>query len=668
VSTNGYAPEAANGDASQEPVSAATATFWRRRRQACEVLDPLNGKTAANEGHAAADGAALDSPDIAARAFAESQHAGLAAIMGLAEANAPPRPRPVAKPGVPQPRLPQPSNGSVSVGPPARLVRSRALPIAETDVPTAPARPSPVTPEPPHARAAQARLERRTRWNSLKFGHTPLLPLTVIVTVQACLSARLLHANTAFQDEALYLWAGHLEWAHWLHGTSIPPFPAYFSGSPAIYPPIGALADSLGGLTGARILSLCFMIGATGLLWATTSRLYGRRAAFFAAGIWALLGPTQFLGAFATFDAMSLFLITLATWCAVRGVQHEDATKWLLGGAVALVLANAAKYASALFDPVVVAVTILAAFPRPGGKAAVGHGASMVTYIVALLVSLVTLGGGVYWAGIRSTTLARTDGTDSPTVVFAHSWPLIGTVVVAAASGAVLGMFRERHMHDRILIAVLAGAGLLVPIEQAHIHTITSLTKHLDFGAWFAAIAAGYAVDRLVILIRVRTFRTMALSSCAAALVIVAAVGMAQGQTFFSEWPDSSPSIEALRPLVATSSERMLVETASEPEYYLPAGRAWQRWSSTFSIVLPSGRTIGHSGGITSAGASDVYARYIARGYFSLVALNFRETPQLDAQIAYDLGRNPVYHIIDSVPYAGGRYVIWKYEAHRAGQ
>lgn len=58
-------------------------------------------------------------------------------------------------------------------------------------------------------------------------------------------------ANTAFSDEALYLWAGHLEWAHWLDGAKIPVFPAYFSGSPVVYPPLGAVADSIGGLVGA---------------------------------------------------------------------------------------------------------------------------------------------------------------------------------------------------------------------------------------------------------------------------------------------------------------------------------------------------------------------------------------------------------------------------------
>src|SRR5580658_10930555 len=83
-------------------------------------------------------------------------------------------------------------------------------------------------------------------------------PLLVVLAIQALLSLRLVRSDTAFQDEALYLWAGHLEWAHLLHGAPLPQFPSYFSGAPVIYPPIGALADSIGGLTAARILSLAF--------------------------------------------------------------------------------------------------------------------------------------------------------------------------------------------------------------------------------------------------------------------------------------------------------------------------------------------------------------------------------------------------------------------------
>ena len=69
--------------------------------------------------------------------------------------------------------------------------------------------------------------------------------LLVVLAVQAVLSLRLVWSTTAFQDEALYLRAGHLEWAHWLHHMPIPRFPAYFSGAPVIYPPLAAAADTL---------------------------------------------------------------------------------------------------------------------------------------------------------------------------------------------------------------------------------------------------------------------------------------------------------------------------------------------------------------------------------------------------------------------------------------
>ena len=107
-------------------------------------------------------------------------------------------------------------------------------------------------------------------------------------------------------------------------------FSAYFSGSPVIYPPLGALADSAGGLAAARILSLCFMLAATSLLWATTGRLYGQRAALLAAGLFATLAGTQFLGAFATFDAMALFLLALAAWLGVRSADCRFRTRIVL--------------------------------------------------------------------------------------------------------------------------------------------------------------------------------------------------------------------------------------------------------------------------------------------------------------------------------------------------
>ena len=112
------------------------------------------------------------------------------------------------------------------------------------------------------------------------------------------------------------------------------------------------------------------MLGSTTLLWATADRLFGRRAAFFAAALFAVLGPTLQLGAFATYDAMALFLLALASWLVVRAGDRQDATVWMIAAGIALALANATAYSSAMFDPVVVLLALVTAFPRPGGKLA----------------------------------------------------------------------------------------------------------------------------------------------------------------------------------------------------------------------------------------------------------------------------------------------------------
>src|SRR2546421_224727 len=90
------------------------------------------------------------------------------------------------------------------------------------------------------------------------------------------------------------------------------------------------------GLAGARLLSLVFMLGATALLWAAAGRLYGRRAAFFAAALFAVSGPVLHLGAFATYDALSVLLVALAAWCVIRAGDRGEGTGWMVAAGAAL--------------------------------------------------------------------------------------------------------------------------------------------------------------------------------------------------------------------------------------------------------------------------------------------------------------------------------------------
>jgi 4-amino-4-deoxy-L-arabinose transferase-like glycosyltransferase len=466
-------------------------------------------------------------------------------------------------------------------------------------------------------------------------------PLFAVLAVQAALSLRLVWSNTAFQDEALYLRAGHLEWARWLHQAPIPDFPSYFSGAPVIYPPLGALADSIGGLAAARVLSLFFMLGVTSLLWATTARLYGRRAALLAAGLFATLAGTQFLGAFATFDAMALFLLALAAWLGVRSAdcQFRTRTALLVTTGAALAGADAVKYATALFTPVVLATVALAAWRKHEGAAWLAALLTVLCSWLMLVAAALVAGGRDYWQGITRSTLAR-PRSDAPVTTVLHSaYVWTSLILVLAALGAVLAS--RGNTRGKLLPAVLAAAALLVPAEQARLHTTVSLQKHVVFGAWFAAIAAGYAMARLS---RVDPgfgwAPVMALPIAASTLF----GSMGQATSLYKVWPNAAGAVSALRSAIRSHQGNYLAEDYDVEAYYLRAEVPWQRWSNTYYFS--------YLGGLPGAPS---YQTAIDNHFFSLVILNFGDTAATDTQLAADMRHAGGYYVLARA----GQFTIW---------
>jgi Dolichyl-phosphate-mannose-protein mannosyltransferase len=458
-------------------------------------------------------------------------------------------------------------------------------------------------------------------------------PLLAVLAVQAALSAGMLRGSTAFGDEALYLSAGHLEWSHWLHGTQIPEYQTYFSGAPVIYPPIGAIADGLGGLAAARLLSLVFMLGVTAFVWGTATRLLGdERAAFFAAATFAVLAPTLHLGSFATYDAAALLLLAAATWCAAGARGGRGGMRWLIAAGVLLGLANATKYATALYDPTVVCVAFLSSWPETEWRRALRRAAVLAGTAAALIVVLLALGGPGYLTGIRLTTTGRVDGTDAASLVFADAWSWTAVVLVPAVAAVVVCAVRRRWP-QALLLAVLALSALLAPADQARIQTTTSLDKHVDFGAWFAAIAAGYLLSLL-------SRRRVVLAALLAALLPVTAVGTAQARAMI-DWPDATALIKVVRPMTSHGGH-FLVETTDVLQYYLP-NTTWQQWSGTAS------------------NAPQYYLQRIREHYYSVIVLGFNQTLSTDYAISVELSSTSGYALTSKVRSGKTVFYVWEY-------
>lgn len=491
-------------------------------------------------------------------------------------------------------------------------------------------------------------------------------PLGLILAAQAVLSIRLMHTNTALGDEPLYLYAGHLVWMHWLHDTPLPNYPAYFSGAPVIYPPIGALADHLGGLTGARCLSLTFMMTATVMLWATATRLYGRTAAVIGCVLFVCIGSTQYLGMLATYDAMSFCLLTVAAYCVVRAGTADEGARWWVAGAVILALSNATKYASALWDPAVVALAGLALHRTGNGpgriKAAVCRAAAVAAITVGLEVLGVTAGGEMYVVGIGLTTTNRPEDGTAASLVLHDAWDWVGVVLVMSGAAVCAAAARSRRREFGVIAALFAAAAA-APANQARIHVVTSLQKHVDFGAWFGAVAAGYLVTVLATVLRHRAQRIAAALLAAGAVVAVAAPpGYAQASGYIDTWPSSANLIPALRPLVHRGTGRYLVENYEVPAYYLGPAINVQQWQETWYFLYQDPQTGQALSGVPA------FETAIREHYFTLIVLNFHATTGIDQQLVAFLRACPAecgYKHIEQIAFGNtpGHYDIWQLQA-----
>jgi len=511
-------------------------------------------------------------------------------------------------------------------------------------------------------------------------------PVALVLVIQAVFSLRLIWSATAFIDEGEYLTVGHLELAHFLHHAAIPNVSTYLSGSPILYPPLAAIADDIGGLAAARLLSLAFMLLATFLLHGVTRRLLSSRsAAFFAAALFGWLGTAQFLGAFATYDAMALMLLALATWLGVRAADDPTGLRLVLmcASGLSMAVADAAKYAAALFNPVVVVVAVLAVWRQEGRKAGLDAGGALLLTAALPLTIGYDLAGKSLSQGLTSTTLSRASGSSSLGSVLALSAHATGIIAVLAVLGAIVLTASRPGWRTWALAWALAGAEFLAPAEQARIHTLTSLFKHVGYGAWFACVMAGYLLARLpVLLASLRARRRAAAGGpatvrapenagasprprwavaggLAAGTVVVLLAGafgitVADGQ--YGDWPNSRPMISELAKLVRPDGY-YLIEDPSVVTYYLRSKVQVARVDSTYTFFYTDPQT--HRALVNVP----AYADAIKHSYFNAIVLNFGDTNAVDQLIVPDIRANPEYHLVATIGYRDGygpgNYLIW---------
>jgi hypothetical protein len=510
-------------------------------------------------------------------------------------------------------------------------------------------------------------------------------PLAALLALQAALSLSLVWSNTAFGDEANYLWGGQLEISHWLHGTPLPPsIAATYSGSPVIYPPIAAIANAVGGLAGARILSLIFMLIATTALYLTAKRLFGTAAAVAAAAVWSVSESCLRL-AFATYDPMSVMLTALAVCLVVYAARSSRRGELLALAALSLGLANATAYSGLVADIGVFALAAVLWWREEGHRLALCMLAWFGAGAGAVFVGVLAFGHS--WQGLLSTVIARamTNDRENYGLILSVAWNSAGIVVVLAVLGLLLAVLRKDRANQMLLI-VLAASGAAVAAAQLHEHTAWSLDKHSAYSIWLAAMGAGYAVSCFSRDGKVLLQRGIPLACCiGAVLIAVPAInGMSDAWSTYRGWQNSSDFIAAARPFADQTRGGICVSSAiAVAEYYLPQGRDWQRWGCSMSfnpalsVAQYSRSLVASNDGLivlfydTSLSSPQLPVSLLTGGVanaqgrlLSLVAAAASPPEPGLADLTTALSRDRAYRLVAVGPYDGkfsdGAFAIWQ--------
>ncbi len=500
--------------------------------------------------------------------------------------------------------------------------------------------------------------------------------LPLILTFQALLSWILLR-NTAFQDEALYLFAGRQVIDGWL---GLPHFPvewaSFLSGYAYFYPVIGGALAMLGGVELARMFSLLCMMGVTVSVYYVTKRIFDYNSATLAAALFAFQGPVLFLGRLATYDALCLLLIALAVVLALH-VSLARRPWAILGTGPLLVLAILAKFAGLLFVPIPFAMLIWCSLERQGWrKMLVRLGMALCSLAVTSVIAYVTLDKAALHAVSASTTSRDVIVKTAPLFLIQDIVTLGGVAFALGLLGVVLDGRR------RLPIGLLLfGSSLLAPAYHIYKGELISLHKHLAFSMFFVMPLAGYAVARIsgfldsspisaqnIALLnqaevapisasrRNLSFGRYLLPGLAICLITFS-LGIQQAQSLYGAWAPSTNLTYAMRTQVRLASGRYLAEDFDVCRYYLQDVTELWQWHSLDFFDYTDKQQHYHVG-------KDAYRAAINEGYFALIELSYGYDASLAVFIDQQLRASKKYQLIDRIPnsnsYGTGYFWIWR--------
>lgn len=360
-----------------------------------------------------------------------------------------------------------------------------------------------------------------------------------------------LNFNGPYLDESDYLYVGRLLDA----GVPWKTYTYVFSSHIPIH--ILSFGDTLGGLTGARMVAAALGLGSLLFFYGAARALLGsRRIAGWAVLILLVASPHLFISKFATYDIVAFFFFSLSLWLMMEGLRSRR-YGWLLCLLASTVFAAAvlSKYVVVVHAPV---LALAVALRRPR------------LLVFALLPCLLLLGEYVHrhWADLKMLYEHQIKGAHAKnstrlqilTIAAFYAGPLLlltlGSVVMVIKR---LGLtWRALRVHALLL-------ALALPLVAVHVRSadMVSMYKHMVYPVAMLAPLGAWLLHRLS-----RRHLAAPLVVCAA----LTALGFWQTGRMERAFPDFTAMLAHLRPKLGPTTT-ILSEEAYVFRYAFGGGK-----------------------------------------------------------------------------------------------
>ncbi len=338
--------------------------------------------------------------------------------------------------------------------------------------------------------------------------------------------------TSVFVDEAFHINMGH----QFLGGDPCPGCP-FATGSVLIHPVLVAVADSIGGLRGARGLNILLGLALVFCIYVTGKSLFNIKTGLLAAAIFMFSGQTAYLMKLATYDMTAAFLLGCGFMLIVVSIKAGPGKQGnisLLTGSIFLFLAAITKYLIPVFVPPI----IVYIWYKHGFSRTLFWSAAPILALAALFYFYAPYSPHAEVMGqIRD---VQSESNISFMLLADRTFRWLSLAYLLS----VFGMFHKKHGKSVVILFALS-----TPIILIHLLTGAeqSVNKNILFSLIFLAPAAALGVDRIGNIFSMRsTSRSLRHFFTIAVIIVFWTYGIYNLRWLEKQYPDITPMIEFL--------------------------------------------------------------------------------------------------------------------------